>query len=147
MRKNMISLVVSCVAVAACTTYPAPVRPVATADAANVCGNYGYVDVNNDGYITGNEWNTYRSSTYNYWDTNGDGRISQSEFEHCYRAGGFYRTGYYNPDYWPQYWSSFDDNRDGYLSADEYWSANAWARIDRNLNGRIDANEWLWWSM
>lgn len=42
---------------------------------------------------------------------------------------------------------AFDANNDGFLSADEYWSASAWARIDVNRNGRIDANEWDWWPM
>ena len=127
-------------AIAAC----APVAPaVTTASAA--CGNYGYVDVNNDGFITGNEWNTYRTSTYSYWDSDADGRISRSEFERCYRAGGFYREAYYNPDYWTNYWSTFDANGDGYLSNEEYWSSTAWTRADRNNNGRIDSDEWVWW--
>jgi hypothetical protein len=143
MRKILPILLGSTGALAACA--PA-VRPVAVASAAgNVCGTYGYVDVNNDGFISGDEWNTYRTSTYSYWDVNGDGRISRSEFERCYRAGGFYRGAYYNPNYWTNYWSGFDANGDGYLSADEYWSTNVWTRIDRNANGRIDADEWVWW--
>ena len=136
------SLLGSTAALAACAVTPAPGPLVA---AGNVCGTYGYVDINNDGFISGDEWNTYRTSTYSFWDTNGDGRISRSEFENCYRAGGFYRSAYYNPDYWSNYWSGFDANGDGYLSADEYWSAAAWARIDRNHNGRIDSDEWVWW--
>ena len=147
MRKILIPLLVSTAGLAGCAMEPAPVRPATAAEAAAVCGSYGFVDVNNDGFISGDEWNTYRTSTYSFWDTNGDGRISRSEFERCYRAGGFYRTAYYNPDYWTNYWSGFDANGDGYLSADEYWSAAAWARIDRNGNGRIDADEWVWWSM
>ena len=102
---------------AACA--PAPVRPLTTAEAAAAaCGTYGYVDVNNDGFISGDEWNTFRTRTYSYWDINRDGRISRSEFERCYRAGGFYREAYYNPNYWTNYWSGFDANGDGYLSAD-----------------------------
>ena len=128
----------------ACAPSPAPVTVAAAGD---VCGTYGYVDVNNDGFISGDEWNTYRTSSYSFWDTNGDGRISRSEFERCYRAGGFYRDAYYKPDYWTNYWTGFDANGDGYLSADEYWSTSAWARIDRNANGRIDADEWVWWPM
>lgn len=143
MRKFAIPLLAGAAVMAGCATYPAPVRPVATT--ASVCGTYGYVDINNDGMITGDEWNTYRTSTYSYWDVNGDGRISRSEFENCYRAGGFYRDAYYRPDYWTHYWSAFDTNGDGFLSNDEYWSASAWARIDANRNGRIDANEWIWW--
>ncbi|MEO6255185.1 MAG: EF-hand domain-containing protein [Sphingomicrobium sp.] len=119
---------------------------VATTTAANgPCGTYGYVDVNNDGFISGDEWNTYRTTTYGSWDVNHDGRIGRDEFQNCYQAGGFYREAYYKPDYWTNYWTSFDANGDGYLSNDEYWSAAAWARADRNGNGRIDSDEWVWW--
>lgn len=129
--------------VAACAT---PMAEPATA-ANTRCGTYGYIDVNNDGFITGPEWNTYRSNAYGYWDVNKDGRIGRAEFENCWRGGGFYRDAAYSPDYWNNYWTAFDANADGYLSADEYWSASTWARIDRNNNGRIDQNEWTWWSM
>jgi hypothetical protein len=141
MRKLTLSaLLAGSAAVAAC----APVAPAVTT-ASSACGNYGYVDVNNDGFIPGNEWNTYRTSTYSYWDSDADGRISRSEFERCYRAGGFYREAYYNPDYWTNYWTTFDANGDGYLSNEEYWSSTAWTRADRNNNGRIDSDEWVWW--
>ncbi len=131
----------SAAAIAGCATYPA-----APATASNTrCGTYGYIDVNNDNWITGDEWNTYRTGAYSFWDTDKDGRIDRSEFERCWRGGGFYREAYYNPDYWTHYWTAFDANADGYLSADEYWSAQAWTRIDANANGRIDANEWVWW--
>ena len=141
MRKLALSaLLPAAAAIAGCATY-AP----ATVATDGVCGTYGYVDVNNDGMISGNEWNTFRTGAYAAWDVNADGRISRAEFERCWRAGGFYRDAYYNPDYWSHYWSAFDANGDGFLSADEYWSASAWARIDRNGNGRIDADEWVWW--
>ena len=133
------ALLASGAALAACATVPPPMA------AGNVCGSYGYVDVNNDGFISGDEWNTYRTSTYSYWDTDADGRISRSEFENCWRGGGFYREAYYRPDYWTNYWSAFDANADGYLSADEYWSGAAWSRVDRNGNGIMDANEYMWW--
>ena len=134
----MTALMASAAALAGCAT--APVTPVATAN--NVCGTYGYVDVNNDGYISGTEWNTYRTSAYSYWDVNRDGRVDRMEFENCWRAGGFYREAYYSPDYWNRYWTAFDANNDGYLSADEYWSTTAWSQLDRNGNGRIDGDEW-----
>ena len=137
------SLLAGVASLAACA---APMAEPATA-ANSVCGTYGYVDVNNDGFITGDEWNTFRTNAYGFWDVDKDGRISRSEFENCYRAGGFYRTAYYNPDYSTNYWTTFDANNDGYLSSDEYWSAAAWTRIDRNNNGRIDSNEWIWWPM
>lgn len=139
-------LVASASVITACAPAPPPPAVAAAAAASDVCGTYGYVDINNDGYITGDEWNTFHTRTYGDWDLDHDGRVSRSEFERCYRAGGFYRTTYYNPDYWTNYWSAFDANGDGYLSADEYWSAPVWARIDRNHNGRIDSDEWVWWT-
>jgi len=141
-RLLIASLLAGSAALSACATVP----PATVAAAGGVCGSYGYIDVNNDGYITGDEWNTYRTRSYGDWDLNHDGRVSQSEFETCYRGGGFYRTGYYNPDYWNYYWRGFDANGDGYLSADEYWGTSAWATIDRNHNGRIDSDEWVWWT-
>ena len=148
MRKFTVPLfAIGLAGLAGCAAGPAPVRPATVAEAAAVCGSYGYVDVNNDGFITGDEWNTYRTGAYGFWDTDRDGRIDRGEFERCWRAGGFYRSAYYDPDYWPHYWSAFDANADGFLTADEYWSASAWTRIDTNRNGRIDANEWAWWSM
>jgi hypothetical protein len=147
MRKFIIPLLAGSAAVAGCAVEPAPVRPATAAEANAVCGTYGYVDVNNDGVISGDEWNTYRTGSYSFWDTDRDGRIDRDEFERCWRAGGFYRSANYNPDYWSHYWTAFDANGDGYLSADEYWSAAAWSRIDANHNGQIDANEWVWWPM
>ena len=139
MRILILPALLGTAALAGCATVPA------TTVATGPCGTYGYVDVNNDGFISGDEWNTYRTSTYSFWDSDADGRVSRSEFERCYRAGGFYREAYYNPGYWTNYWSGFDANGDGYLSADEYWSTSAWTRIDRNANGRIDSDEWVWW--
>jgi hypothetical protein len=133
------ALIASAAALAGCAT----VGPVTAANAP--CGTYGYVDANNDGFISGDEWNHYRTGAFGNWDLNHDGRIGRSEFENCYRGGGFYRDAYYNPDYWNNYWTGFDANGDGFLGPDEYWSAGAWARADRNHNGRIDPGEWNWW--
>ena len=141
------ALLTGAAAISGCETTP-PAAPVAVAEASapgGVCGSYGYIDVNNDGFISGDEWNTFHAKSYGDWDLNHDGRVSRSEFESCYRAGGFYRTAYYNPDYWTNYWTAFDTNGDGYLSADEYWSATTWTQIDRNHNVRVDSDEWVWW--
>lgn len=133
-------------AVAGCSTVPPPAPAGAVVAANGVCAASAPIDVNGDGWISGDEWNTFHTSTYANWDLNHDGRVSRSEFEACYQAGGFYPANYYNPSYWTNYWTAFDANGDGYLTADEYWSPTLYARIDRNHNGRIDADEWLWWT-
>ncbi len=131
-------------ALGGCVTEPA--ARVGTVATAGPCSSSGYVDVNNDGWISGDEWNTWRSRGYAAWDSNHDGRVSRVEFERCYRAGGFYRDTYYKPDYWTNYWTAFDTDNDGYLSADEYWATSVYDRADRNHNGRIDADEYVWWN-
>lgn len=140
MRRLIVPLLLAgSAALSGCMTYDD------TAAAYNACGTYGYVDRDNDGWVEADEWNAYRAGGYSAWDTNRDGRISRKEFQNCWYGGGFYQTNYYNRDYWTNYWSAFDANGDGYLSDDEYWSAGAWARMDRNRNGRIDSDEWRWW--
>jgi hypothetical protein len=136
------ALMASAAALAGCAT--ASMEPIPIANTA-VCGNHGYVDVNNDGQISGAEWNTWRSGAYSFWDMDKNGRVERSEFERCWAAGGFYRDPYYNAAHWNHYWTAFDANNDGWLSADEYWSAGAWTRIDANRNGIIDSNDWMWW--
>lgn len=140
------SVVGGAASLGACATEPAAAPVAAVAAAGGTCSASSPIDVNGDGWISGDEWNTFHTSSYGVWDTNRDGRVSRSEFEACYRAGGFYAANYYKPEYWWNYWSAFDANGDGYLSGDEYWSPETWARIDRNHNGRIDADEWVWWN-
>ncbi|HET9810088.1 MAG TPA: hypothetical protein VFP53_00140 [Sphingomicrobium sp.] len=129
--------------IAGCTYNTAPAT---VASNGHVCAT-GSIDANNDGAVTAAEWDAWRASGFGYWDINNDNRIDQAEFNGCFAAGGFYPQAYYNPSYATHYWTAFDINHDGYLSADEYWSAQAWANVDRNHNGILDSNEWNWWDM
>lgn len=140
----LLGLLAGTSALAACAVYPPP--PPVVAASGQLCGT-GSIDANGDGVVTAAEWNAWRTSGFATWDLNHDNRVDRTEFETCYRAGGFYPSAYYNPTYWTNYWSAFDLNGDGYLSPDEYWSAQAWANVDRNHNGVIDSNEWVWWPM
>ena len=138
MRKLMLPLLLAgTAALGGCVT--------ADTTAYRSCGTYGLVDRNGNGFIESDEWNMYRTSAYGSWDANRDGRISRTEFQNCWYGGGFYAANYYNRDFWSNYWSAFDANRDGFLDSNEYWSSAAWTRMDRNRNGRIDADEYRWW--
>ena len=144
MRKLITAtLLAGSAALAGCAATP---PAVVAAGGGHVCAT-GSIDANNDGAVSAAEWNAWRGSGFGSWDLNKDNRIDRTEFENCYMAGGFYPAANYNSAYWTNYWDAFDANRDGYLSADEYWSAQAWANLDRNNNGIIDSNEWVWWSM
>ena len=145
MKTLIIASVVGGAASLGACAEPAPAPVAAVARAEGTCSASSPIDVNGDGWISGDEWNRFHTSSFGAWDTNRDGRVSRREFEACYRAGGFYLARNYQPEYWTNYWSAFDKNGDGYLTGDEYWSPETWARIDRNHNDRIDADEWVWW--
>ena len=70
------------------------------------------------------------------------GRISRAEYANCWYGGGFYNT--YNRSQWETSYGVFDTNRDGYLSAEEYWGTSAYSAYDRNRDGVIDSSEWPW---
>ena len=148
MRKFLsCALLAGSTGLAACAYQPVPApAPAAVAANGHVCAT-GSIDANNDGAVTAAEWNGWRTNGFGYWDINNDNRVDRSEFQSCYMAGGFYPSTYYNPGYWNYSWTTFDVNHDGYLTADEYWSAQAWTSVDRNHNGILDSNEWNWWDM
>lgn len=133
-------LLAGAAAIAGCATnQPA----MADAGITGMCVNRS-IDTDSNGMISAAEWNAWRASGFSQWDRNGDSRIDENEFRGCFTAGGFYPANYYDPNSWNRYWVTFDANRDGYLTADEYWSAQSWSTIDRNRNGIIDTNEWNW---
>ena len=148
MRKFLsCALLAGSTGLAACAYQPVPApAPAAVAANGHVCAT-GSIDANNDGAVTAAEWSGWRANGFGYWDINNDNRVDRSEFQSCYMAGGFYPSTYYNPGYWTNSWTTFDVNHDGYLTADEYWSAQAWTSVDRNHNGILDSNEWNWWDM
>lgn len=150
MRKLLASLLLaSAGTLAACHTVEGVGQDVESVGRAfdpnyhyTACGTYGAMDRNGDGRISNAEYNDYRTGAYAMWDVNHDGRISRAEYANCWYGGGFYPT--YKQSAFEPSWTAFDANGDGYLSADEYWSANAWARLDANNDGVIDSTEWPW---
>ena len=147
MRKLTIGLLASAMLLGGCNT----VRGVASdiesvADAFDpartyaVCGSYGMVDRNNDARIGRDEWLAYGGGAFASWDANGNGRIGRGEFANCWYGGGFATT--YNRANWQPAFDALDVNRDGVITANEFFSATAWARLDPNNTGYITA--WPW---
>ena len=149
MRKLVLSLLAGAALVTGCNTVEGVGEDIQSAANAldptreyPVCGSYGSMDRDNDGFVSSAEWNAYRAGAYGFWDMDRDGRVEREEFGQCWYGGGFYTS--YDRAAWEANWMAFDANRDGWLSNDEYYSAAAWARLDRDRDGRIDANEWRW---
>ena len=147
MRKMMIPLLASAAALAGCNAVrglAADVESVANAfDPARtyaVCGTYGMVDRNNDGRIGRAEWLAFGGSAFAAWDVNNNGRIGQGEFANCWYGGGFATT--YNRANWRPAFNALDLNANGVITANEFFSTAAWARLDPNNTGFVTA--WPW---
>ena len=147
MRKLVVTLLASTVLLTGCNTIrgvAGDIESVANAfDPARtytVCGSYGMVDRNNDGRISRDEWVGFGGASFAAWDTNGNGRIGQGEFANCWYAGGFAAT--YNRPNWRPAFDSLDLNRNGVITAGEFFSASTWVRLDPNNTGFITA--WPW---
>lgn len=105
-----------------------------------VCGSHGLIDQNNDGRISRAEWTGYGGTAFASWDTNRNGRIGQGEFANCWYGGGFAAT--YNQSNWRPAFTALDLDADGVITAGEFFSGSAWARLDPSGTGFITA--WPW---
>lgn len=147
MRKLVVTLLASATLLAGCNTvsgFGEDIQTVAEAfDPTRTypaCGTYGMVDRDNDGRISRAEWTAFGGGAFAAWDINRNGRISQSEFANCWYGGGFAST--YNQANWRPAFASLDINADGVVTAGEFFSASAWARLDPRNTGYISA--WPW---
>jgi predicted small secreted protein len=147
MRKLTLGLLASAALLAGCNTVRGVASDIeAVADAFDpartyaACGTYGMVDRNNDARIGRDEWLAYGGGAFASWDGNGNGRIGRGEFANCWYGGGFATT--YNRQNWQPAFDALDVNNDGVITANEFFSATAWARLDPNGTGYITA--WPW---
>ncbi len=95
---------------------------------------FSNIDMNNDGWVTRNEWNM-DSTSFTRLDLNRDNRISRFEFENDTAA-------YNDHNYSPAQFNTFDANRDGWLTRPESrMAAVDFDRFDVNRDNRISRNE------
>lgn len=95
---------------------------------------FSNVDMNNDGWVTRNEWNM-DSASFTRLDLNRDNRISRFEFENDTAAYNDYK-------YAPAQFNTFDVNRDGWLTRPESrMAAVDFDRFDVNRDNRISRYE------
>lgn len=88
---------------------------------------FGYLDTNNDGRITENEWDG-SLATFDRLDRNGDGRLSRVEL------------GSVRP---PTPFASIDTNGDGRITLGEWpWSRRTFIQQDENSDGAITRGEY-----
>ena len=86
---------------------------------------FGYLDVNNNGYIERNEWDGSLDTFYNL-DANNDNRLTRAELNRGRRDN----------------FASIDANGDGRISLGEWqWSHRSFDDMDTNRDGIIDRNE------
>ena len=95
---------------------------------------FSNIDMNNDGWVTRNEWNM-DSTSFTRLDLNRDNRISRFEFENDTAA-------YNDYNYSPAQFNAFDVNRDGWLTRPESrMAAVDFDRFDVNRDNRISRFE------
>jgi Ca2+-binding EF-hand superfamily protein len=95
---------------------------------------FSNIDRNGDGWVTRREWNM-GSADFMRLDLNRDDRISRFEFENDTAAYNDYR-------YSPAQFSSFDVNRDGWLTRPESrMTSIEFDRFDANRDNRISRSE------
>ena len=92
-------------------------------------------DINNDGNFDRAEFTGYGDRGFLGWDGDRDQRLSRTEFESGWTAAGWRDAG--------TAFTAFDDNNDTFLSNDEFFGEDEFGEWDRNANGVLESNEWV----
>ena len=114
---------------------PSQAAPVA-------CSDFGLVDRDANGIITQAEWGGFGDAAFGDWDINNEYRISRSEFETCWRAGGFRNDAAFEEDDWGVNFAAFDDDDDEFLDEDEFFGDEGFGLFDENDDSGLGLDEW-----
>lgn len=118
---------------------PAPVDAVDTGTEAVTAdppaGTSAGWDVNNDRNFDRAEFTGYGDRGFLGWDSDKDQRLGRAEFESGWTAAGWNDAG--------TAFTAFDDNNDTFLSNDEFFAEDEFGEWDKNSNGILESNEWV----
>lgn len=90
-------------------------------------------DANADGQFQQTEY-TANANNFGTWDADSNASLSQEEFN-----AGWTQAGWEDGE---GAFTAFDDNSDGMLANDEFFSEDEWGEWDANSDGVLDTNEW-----
>lgn len=93
----------------------------------------GVWDANADSQFQQAEYTSYREN-FGTWDADADGSLTQDEFN-----AGWNEAGWSDGE---SAFTGFDDNSDGVLDNNEFFSDDGWSEWDANSDGVLDQNEW-----
>lgn len=96
-------------------------------DEVDTNDRFDYLDVNGNGFIDRNEWDSGRQ-VFDRLDTNHDGRLTQAEYDVAGRASNDF--------------GALDVNHDGRIALNEWpWTHRSFDEQDSNRDGFIERNE------
>lgn len=160
---SLISALAGAALLSACATQPeapkgaqAAAKPGVPARPAGGHGREAFIgsyDLNGDGVVTREEYETVRRQRFKNADKNGDGVLSEEEYvaefegrlkEQYFKDGRQPDEAYANSIRQAHVrFALLDRNRDGVLSKDEEEAImeKTWAEADTNKDGKVDAND------
>ena len=118
-------------------TDPADLAPEAVQNDAPAGPNASW-DANNNQMIDRNEFTGINDQGFLGWDNDTDQQVSQAEFEEGWTEAGFQNGG--------EVFTAFDDNSDGFLGTDEFFSDDEFAEWDTNGNGILEREEFAYYA-
>lgn len=159
-----LSALIGAVLLTACATQQ-PAAPVKQADASPATGParpagghgreafIGSYDLNRDGVVTREEYETVRLQRFKNADKNGDGKLSEDEYVAEFEGRlkeQYFQEGREPDDNYTRAikqahvrFALLDRNRDGFISMEEEREImdKTWASADTNKDGKVDAND------
>ncbi|WP_126171911.1 hypothetical protein [Altericroceibacterium xinjiangense] len=90
-------------------------------------------DTDNDGMFNQTEYTAWRERGMTEWDTDADGQLNENEFNTGWTNAGFQNGA--------GLFGDWDDNTDGFVDSNEWFSDDEWSTWDANNSGILEREE------